>query len=120
MNRLWCLLLPVFLYAFCDVAAAQTCPVTYTVVGSWPGGFQGGISINNTGTTAINSWTLTWTFPGNQQITQLWGGNVTAQGATVTVTDLSWDAGIPAGGTMSSVGFIANGTAATPTSVALN
>ena len=120
MNRLWCLLLPVFLYAFCDVAAAQTCPVTYTVVGSWPGGFQGGISITNTGTTPINSWTLTWTFPGNQQITQLWGGNVTSQGETVTVTDLSWDASIPVGGTMSSVGFIANGTAATPTAFVLN
>jgi hypothetical protein len=114
------LLLPVILYAFCGVAAAQTCPVTFTIVDSWQGGFQAGISIENTGTAAINGWTLEWTFSGNQQISQLWGGNVTSQGETITVTNLSWDANIPVGGTMSSVGFIASGTTATPTALVLN
>jgi hypothetical protein len=120
MKRLCLLLLAVILYACGGFAAAQTCPVTYTVVNSWQGGFQAGISIADTGTTAINGWTLSWTFAGNQQISQLWGGNVTSQGETVTVTSLSWDANIPVGGTMSSVGFIANGTAATPTAFVLN
>jgi Glycoside hydrolase family 44/Cellulose binding domain len=120
MKRLCLLLLPVILYAFSSLAAAQTCPVTYTVVNSWSGGFQAGFTIKNTGTTPINGWTVTWTFPGNQQITQLWGGNVTSQGETVTVTNLSWDGSIPAGGTMSSVGFTANGTATPPTAFVFN
>jgi hypothetical protein len=120
MKRLGCLLLSLVLYAFCGFAAAQTCPVTFNIANSWPGGFQGGISITNTGTTAINGWTVTWTFPGNQQITQLWGGNVSSQGETITVTNLSWDANIPVGGAMSSVGFIANGTATPPTAFELN
>jgi len=120
MKRLCLLLLPLILYACCGSAAAQTCPVTYTIVNSWQGGFQAGISIADTGTTAINGWTLTWTFSGNQQITQLWGGNVTSQGENITVTNLSWDASIPVGGTMSSVGFIANGAATTPTAFVLN
>src|SRR5438445_13120738 len=120
MKRLCSLLLPVILYAVCDFAAAQTCPVTYTIVSSWQGGFQAGISINNTGTIPINGWTLKWTFSGNQQISQLWGGNVAPQGEAITVTSLSWDANIPVGGTMSSVGFTASGTATTPTAFVLN
>jgi hypothetical protein len=120
MKRLCLLLLALLSCACCDLALAQTCPVTYTIVNSWSGGFQAGISIKNTGTTAINGWTLSWTFSGTQQITQLWGGNVTSQGANITVTNLSWDASIPVGATMSSVGFIANGPAATPTAFVLN
>lgn len=120
MNRHCLLPLGVILSAFSSFAAAQTCPVTYTIVNSWPGGFQAGITIDNTGTTAINNWTLEWVFPGNQQVSQLWGGNVTSQGETITVTNLSWDGSIPVGGTMNSVGFTATGAAATPTAFLLN
>lgn len=120
MNRHRLLPLAVILSAFSSLAAAQTCPVTYTIVNSWPGGFQAGITIDNTGTTALNSWTLEWVFPGNQQVSQLWGGNVASQGETITVTNLSWDGSIPVGGTMNSVGFTATGTAATPAAIMLN
>ena len=120
MKGLGSLLLAVLLYALSGLATAQTCPVTYTIVNSWPGGFQAGITITNTGTSAINGWTLEWLFPGTQQISQLWGGNVSSQGQTITVTSLSWDASIPAGGSMNSVGFTATGTAATPTAFVFN
>ena len=39
------------------------CAVHFSVAGSWPGGFQGGVTITNKGAAAINSWTLTWTWP---------------------------------------------------------
>ena len=122
MKRISWFLLPAILYALCGFAAGQSCPVTYTITNSWPGGFQVSLLITNTGTTAINGWTVEWTFPGNQQITQLWGGNVSAQGETVTVTSLSWDASIPVGGTMSSVGFTGTVTGANtaPTAFILN
>jgi hypothetical protein len=121
MKRLCLLLLPLLFYACSDFALAQTCPVTYSVANSWSGGFQAGFTIKNSGTTAINGWTVTFTFPGNQQITQLWGGNVTSQGETITVTNLSWDGSIPPGGTMNSVGFTANGAATpAPTAFLLN
>ena len=120
MKGLSSLLFAVLLYALSGFASAQTCPVTYTIVNSWPGGFQAGITITNTGTSAINGWTLGWLFPGTQQISQLWGGNVSSQGQTITVTSLSWDASIPPGGSMNSVGFTATGTAATPTAFVFN
>jgi hypothetical protein len=114
-------LAPLTLYVFSGLAAAQ-CNVTYTIVNSWPGGFQAGISIMNTGTTTINSWTLQWIFNGNQQINNLWGGNVSSQGQNITVTNANYDGTIVAGGTITGIGFVANssGTNLVPTQFALN
>ena len=98
-------------------AMAQSCSAAYTITSTWPGNFSGGITINNTGTTAISSWTLTWTFAGNQQITQLWNGTETQSGQSVTVKNLSYNGAIPAGGSYNSAGFNASvtGTNTVPT-----
>jgi Cellulose binding domain/Bacterial Ig-like domain (group 3) len=55
--------------------AGISCRVTYTVTTQWNAGFGTAIAIKNTGSTPINSWRLTWTWPGNQQITQAWNSN---------------------------------------------
>ena len=95
---------------------AQSCSAAYTIESSWPGNFSGGITITNTGTTALSSWTLTWTYAGNQQITQLWNATETQTGQSVTVSNLSYNGAIPAGGSYNSVGFNASviGTNAVP------
>src|SRR5579872_5940235 len=86
------------LFTFCvfsfSSTIAQNCSVSYSISNSWSGGFQAGISITNTGTTALNSWTLQWTFNGNQQINNLWGGVASAQGENVTVTNANYDGNI--------------------------
>jgi hypothetical protein len=41
--------------------ATSMCTVDYSLVNSWPGGFQAGITITNDGP-AITSWTLAFTF----------------------------------------------------------
>ena len=99
------------------------CHVTYTVSSQWPGGFGAAITINNTGTTAITSWALTWTFANGQTVTQLWNGNATQSGASVSVTNESYNGSIAPGGSYSGMGF--NGTwnstiNAVPTSFAVN
>lgn len=110
---------------FCvSVAGAQTaCSIGYTITNHWPGGFSAALTINNTGTTAISNWTLAWSFANGQTITQLWNGNVTQSGANVTVTNMSYDGSIPAGGSLTSVGFNGswnNTTNAVPASFSLN
>ncbi|MFF9281782.1 cellulase family glycosylhydrolase [Streptomyces griseosporeus] len=97
------------------------CSVAYRVVGEWPGGFQGEITLRNTGTTAVNGWTLAFTFPGGQTVTNMWGGTPTQTGAAVTVASASYTAAIPAAGSVS-VGFTGTrGTTNTaPTSFTLN
>jgi len=87
---------------------ATACHVTYTITSQWPGGFGTTLSIQNTGNAAIQGWTLTWSFPNGQTITQLWNGSVSQSGANVTVRNLSYNGSIPAGGTYTGLGF--NGT----------
>ncbi|MER5471915.1 cellulose binding domain-containing protein [Streptomyces sp. NPDC002685] len=78
------------------------CSVTYKITNQWSGGFQADVSLTNTGSTAWTGWTLGWTFPDGQKITQLWNADYTQSGATVTAKNVSWNANVAAG---SSVGF---------------
>ena len=71
--------------------AGGTCSVHYAVTNQWQGGFGGSITITNTGTTTLNGWTLGFTFPGSQQITQGWNGVFAQSGANVTVTNESYN-----------------------------
>ncbi len=73
--------------------SGATCRVSY-VVNQWPGGFSANITITNTGTTTINGWTLKFTFPGNQQVTQGWNGVFSQSGNQVTITNASYNATI--------------------------
>ncbi|MFI7577186.1 glycoside hydrolase family 9 protein [Micromonospora sp. NPDC049497] len=86
---------------------APTCAVTYTNHGSWPGGFTSQVSIRNTGTAAVSGWTARFAFTGDQKVTKAWSATVTQSGATVSAKNLSWNATIAPGATVT-FGF--NGT----------
>ncbi|MGW1953225.1 cellulase family glycosylhydrolase [Streptomyces sp. NPDC001920] len=90
-----------------------TCAVAYRVANEWPGGFQGEVVLRNTGSSAINGWTLRWTFPGGQHVSNLWGGTVAQSGADVTVTSASYTATI-APALSVTVGFTATKGTANP------
>jgi glucuronoarabinoxylan endo-1,4-beta-xylanase len=99
------------------------CSVHYAIASQWQGGFQAALTITNTSTTAINGWSLGFSFPNGQTITQLWNGSYTQSGSAVTITNASYNASIPAGATLSSPpGFLAswNGTNSPPTAFTLN
>ncbi|MFI6794021.1 cellulose binding domain-containing protein [Streptosporangium canum] len=98
------------------------CAAAYKVTNSWPGGFQGEVTVKNTGTSAISAWTVAWSFPNGQTITQLWSGVHTQTGADVTVRNASWNGGL-GGGASTAFGFGgswtgANGVPATVTCTA--
>jgi endoglucanase len=100
-----------------------TCTIDYTISSQWGGGFGAAITINNTGTAALTSWTLTWAFANGQTITQLWNGTETQSGANVTVKNLSYNGSIPAGGSYTAMGFNGswnNTINAIPTAFSLN
>jgi cellulase/cellobiase CelA1 len=75
-------------------------------VSAWQGGFQGQITVTNTGSSALNGWKLGWTFPGDQEISSLWNGNDSQSGAAVTVSNASYDGSVAPGATVT-VGFTA-------------
>ncbi|MGI5161620.1 cellulose binding domain-containing protein [Microbispora sp. CA-102843] len=87
------------------------CTVAYRL-SDWGSSFNADVTIRNGGTTAINGWTLVFSFPANQTINSIWNAKATQSGRQVTVTNESWTAAIPAGG---SVNFGLNGNSTTGT-----
>ncbi|KOG34571.1 cellulase family glycosylhydrolase [Streptomyces resistomycificus] len=92
---------------------AASCGVGYRVTSQWSGGFQGEIVVRNTSSSAVNGWTLRWTFPDSQRVTSLWGGTATQTGSDVAVASASYTAAIPAAGSVT-LGFTATRGAANP------
>jgi hypothetical protein len=100
--------------------AAVACSVTYSVTGTWPGGFQGDVKVTNTGD-AWTGWTLAFAFGAGQQLTQGWGANWSQAGTNVTVTAPSWSTNLATGASVNA-GFIAswNGSNPVPSSFSVN
>ncbi|MEV0732624.1 cellulase family glycosylhydrolase [Polymorphospora sp. NPDC050346] len=100
--------------------AAAGCRVVYTAPNQWPGGFTANVAITNLGD-PLNGWSLTWTFPSGQQVTQAWNANVTSSGANVTATNVSYNGALATNVTVS-FGFNGSSTGANtaPSSFALN
>jgi len=97
------------------------CKVAYATQSQWAGGFVAGVTITNTGSTAINGWTLKFTFPGDQRITNAWNGQATQTGEAVSITNESYN-GTIAPGANTSLGFQGTWTSsdAVPTAFTLN
>jgi cellulase/cellobiase CelA1 len=74
-----------------------TCRVSY-VKNEWSGGFTANVTVTNNGTTTVNGWSVGWTFPGDQKVTNAWNATVTQTGSAVTATNLSYNATIAPGG----------------------
>lgn len=99
--------------------AAVACNVDYTT-NSWGTGFTAQLRITNLGD-PLNGWTLRFTFPGNQRITQGWSANWTQSGANVTATNMSWNGNLARGQT-ADIGFNGSysGTNDSPTNFSIN
>ncbi len=104
-----------------SAAGSPLCTVSYTVSSQWPTGFTTSVNITNSSTSTVNGWTLGFTFPGNQQVTQGWSATWTQSGENVTAQNLSWNSSIAPSATIN-IGF--NGsyssTNTSPTAFTLN
>lgn len=104
------------------VATGTTaCLVSYRVTSDWGTGFTADVTITNQTGAKLKDWLLTWTFAGNQQITNLWNGVLTQTGASIRVNNANWNGSVNKGSTVT-FGFQASYSAqnTTPTSFALN
>jgi beta-mannanase len=92
---------------------ATACAASFAAVGSWPGGFQGQVTVR-AGSSRVNGWTTRWTLDSGQTISQLWNGTLTVTGSAVTVGNVSWN-GALAPNAVTTFGFIASGSPSAPT-----
>jgi glucuronoarabinoxylan endo-1,4-beta-xylanase len=99
----------------------SSCKISYAIQSQWAGGFTNSTTITDTGSTAINGWTLKFAFPNGQQVTQGWNGAFAQQGSQVTIQNLSYNGAISPGGS-TSFGFNGSwvGSNPNPTAFTLN
>jgi GH43 family beta-xylosidase len=101
-------------------AATAGCSVNYAVSSQWQGGFGANVAVTNLGD-PITAWTLTWSFPAGQTITQAWNATVTQSGGQVKAVNMSYNGTVATG---ASVAFGFNGawtgSNPVPASFALN
>ncbi|MCD0445101.1 cellulase family glycosylhydrolase [Glycomyces sp. A-F 0318] len=100
--------------------ADEGCEVDYEVTAQWGGGFTGNVTITNLGS-AVGDWSLVWTFPDGQRISQAWNATTANVGDQVTATNMSYNGTIASNGSVS-FGFNGSwsGANGVPASFALN
>ncbi|MFD6421783.1 cellulase family glycosylhydrolase [Streptomyces sp. NPDC060198] len=86
-------------------STGAACSVAYRVVGDWGNGFQGEITLRNTGTAAVSNWKLGFSFANGQTIGNMWGGTPTQSGSAVSVTPAAYTSAIAANSSVT-LGFI--------------
>ncbi|MGR6973808.1 glycoside hydrolase family 48 protein [Streptomyces cynarae] len=101
-------------------AAAVQCSVDYRT-NDWGSGFTADLTITNRGTDAVNGWTLTYDYTGNQTLSNGWSGTWSQSGKSITVKNASWNGTIAAGAAVNTgAQFTYSGTNAAPTNFAVN
>jgi hypothetical protein len=110
-----------FTWTINGTVSGGSCKVVYTNNSQWPGGFTAQVVITNTGTSAISSWSLVFTFPGDQKVTQNYNGGFSQSGETATLTNASYNGSIAPGGSVTD-GFQGTWTSsnATPAAFTVN
>ncbi|OAH15373.1 glycoside hydrolase family 6 protein [Streptomyces jeddahensis] len=100
--------------------AAVPCTVDYKVQNQWDTGFTAAVTVTNLGS-AKSSWSLGWTFAGDQKITSGWNAQLSQSGADATAKNESYNGTLSTGGSIS-FGFNAtySGTNALPETFTLN
>ncbi|WP_159666968.1 cellulase family glycosylhydrolase [Streptomyces mexicanus] len=66
----------------------------------WGSGFNAQGTGTNSGTTALKSWKVTWTWSGAQKVTNMWNATYTQTGSTVTAVNAAHNGSVPAGGSV--------------------
>ena len=87
----------IFTAFFTSAVQAATC--TYTVTNEWNSGFQGSITILNSGTTAINAWNVEWRYSANK-ITNSWNANLSGSNP-YKASNVDWNKSIQPGQSIS-------------------
>ncbi|MDP9793273.1 poly(3-hydroxybutyrate) depolymerase [Catenuloplanes nepalensis] len=90
-------------------------------VNAWNNGLTANITVTNTGTSAVNGWTVAFTLPAGQTVTNGWNATYAPASGRVTATNAGHNAQLPPGASVS-FGFQAThtGDSAAPSGYSLN
>jgi poly(3-hydroxybutyrate) depolymerase len=100
--------------------APGACRVSGTV-NAWGSGLTADITVTNTGSTAVNGWTVAFSLPSGQTITNGWNATYAPLSGRVSASNVSYNATVAPGASVS-FGFQAThtGNSGAPTAYTLN
>ncbi|MFJ8790362.1 glycoside hydrolase family 6 protein [Streptomyces sp. NPDC102462] len=112
--------------AFASASAADAgisavpCTVDYKVQNQWDSGFTTAVTVTNNAA-AKSSWSVKWSYAGNQTASSGWNAKISQSGKTVTAANESYNGTLGTGGSIS-FGFNASysGSNALPTAFTLD
>jgi cellulase/cellobiase CelA1 len=70
------------------------CSARFEVTNAWNDGAQVLVTVHNDLPTRLTGWVVSWKLPAENDIRQLWSGELSRQGAIVAVSDLGWNASL--------------------------
>jgi aryl-phospho-beta-D-glucosidase BglC (GH1 family)/chitodextrinase len=89
------------------------CSASYTNTSDWGSGFTATVVVTNTGGAPTNGWTVTWTWGGNQTVTNMWNATSTQNGHAQSAASVGFNSAI-APGANTSFGFQASYSGSNP------
>ncbi len=96
--------------------ASNSGKCTYSINNDWGNGFTAAIKITNTSSSAINGWSVSWSYADATRVTNVWNGVMTGNNP-YTATNYDWNKTIQPGQSVEFgfQGTKSNGTATIPT-----
>ncbi|MEU6197743.1 glycoside hydrolase family 6 protein [Streptomyces sp. NPDC047061] len=100
--------------------SAIPCTVDYKIQSDWGAGFTAAVTVTNN-SAAKSSWSVKWSYAGNQQVTSYWNTKLTQSGTAVTANNETYNGTLATGGSVS-FGFNGSysGSNAVPTAFTLD
>ncbi|WP_229891113.1 glycoside hydrolase family 18 chitinase [Streptomyces mashuensis] len=99
-------------------AAAPSATAQFVKTSDWGTGFQGQWTVKNTGTTALDGWSVEWDFSSGTTVASYWDALVSSSGGHYTAKNREYNGSIAPGASVS-FGFVASGDG-TPQGCKLN
>ncbi len=87
---------------------ATSVTAAFAKTSDWGTGFQGEWTVKNTGTTAVNGWTVEWDFPATTTVGSFWDALITGSGTHFTAKNREYNGAIAPGAAVT-FGFVAAG-----------
>ncbi|GIJ47068.1 beta-xylanase [Virgisporangium aliadipatigenens] len=89
------------------VTGQPGCAAAFRMVNSWGGGFQGEVTVTNTGSAPLGGWTAQMTLASGQTLANIWNGINTGTSGTVGVRNASYNGSL-APNASTTFGFLVN------------
>jgi chitin-binding protein len=95
--------------------ATFACTATYRTVSTWSNGYQGEVTVRNTGTAPLHTWMVHFRLPSGQRVSQAWNATVATDGPGFVASNVNYNGSVPTNGS-TTFGFL--GSTGTPPSAA--